>query len=214
MKNVLFVDSSAGRFLFKLGNLILLNLCYMLCCIPVITIGAATSALYAVVFRMDTDEEGRLIRSFFRTFANSFRQGTLIWLLLAVLTCGLLVTAWLLYLQGFPMILFLVPLLLLLMIGQYAFPLVGLFQNKLLQTITNALLLCLSSLFQSVLAVLITWLPLLLAIFIPRLFWRIGWLWYTMYFALAAYLNTKVLRKPFAPYLPWLSGDNKSNPYS
>jgi hypothetical protein len=38
-------------FLNKMADLILLNLIFLLCCIPVVTIGPAITALYAVSLR-------------------------------------------------------------------------------------------------------------------------------------------------------------------
>ena len=41
-------DSKIIQFLNRLGELILLNLCFLLCCLPVVTVGAASAALYKV----------------------------------------------------------------------------------------------------------------------------------------------------------------------
>ena len=48
-------------FLNKMADLILLNLIFLLCCIPVVTIGPAITALYAVSLR---SEMGMLYRLF------------------------------------------------------------------------------------------------------------------------------------------------------
>ena len=45
-------------FLSRLADLFWLNLLFIVCCIPVITIGAATTALYYVTLKMAKDEEG------------------------------------------------------------------------------------------------------------------------------------------------------------
>ncbi len=55
-----------------------LNLMYLLSCVPVITIGAATSALFEVTIRYSDDEAGRPVADFFPAFARNFRRGTLI----------------------------------------------------------------------------------------------------------------------------------------
>ena len=41
-------DNPVWRFIGKLGDLVLLNLLWLICCIPVFTAGAATTAVYYV----------------------------------------------------------------------------------------------------------------------------------------------------------------------
>lgn len=44
-----FIESRIFHILCTLTDLVVLNLLYVLCCIPVVTIGAATTALYGTV---------------------------------------------------------------------------------------------------------------------------------------------------------------------
>ena len=77
-------ESQFMQFLSRLCDLILLNIVYLLTCIPLFTIGAATAALYDTVFRMDTQREGKLMATYFHGFRENFRQGTAVWLLLVL----------------------------------------------------------------------------------------------------------------------------------
>lgn len=61
-----------------------LNVMYLVCCIPIITIGAATSALFEVTIRYSDDETGRPVADFFPAFLRNFRRGTLTGLALLV----------------------------------------------------------------------------------------------------------------------------------
>ena len=61
-------------FLNKMADLILLNLIFLLCCIPVVTIGPAITALYAVSFRSVRYGDGYVIQTFFRSFKQNFKQ--------------------------------------------------------------------------------------------------------------------------------------------
>ncbi|MFY9712598.1 MAG: YesL family protein [Microbacterium sp.] len=56
---------------------IALNVMYLVCCIPIITIGAATSALFEVTIRYSDDETGRPVADFFPAFLRNFRRGAL-----------------------------------------------------------------------------------------------------------------------------------------
>lgn len=61
-----------------------LNLMYLAACIPVVTIPAATSALYEVTIRYSDDESGRPVKDFFPAFGRSFVRATVLGLFLAV----------------------------------------------------------------------------------------------------------------------------------
>ena len=61
-------DNPVWRFIGKLGDLILLNLLWLICCIPVFTAGAATTAVYYVTLKLVRDEDDSTIRSFLPLF--------------------------------------------------------------------------------------------------------------------------------------------------
>ena len=75
-------DNPVWRFIGKLGDLILLNILWIVCSIPVFTIGASTTAVYYVTLKLARDEGDSTIRSFFHSFKSNFRQATAIWLIL------------------------------------------------------------------------------------------------------------------------------------
>ena len=57
---------------------------WLLCSLPVLTIGASSTALYYVTVKCVRHERGSLTRSFFRCFRENFRQATLLLLLLVL----------------------------------------------------------------------------------------------------------------------------------
>lgn len=59
-----------------------LNLLYILVCLPIVTIGAATSALYEVTIRYSDDESGRPLKDFFPAFRANFGRATVLMLCL------------------------------------------------------------------------------------------------------------------------------------
>jgi uncharacterized membrane protein YesL len=83
MRNLLNPDSPAMRFLTRIGYAMFLNALWFFSCIPLVTVGASTTALYSVMQKVVRDEEAGITRSFFRAFRDNFRQATVIWLLLA-----------------------------------------------------------------------------------------------------------------------------------
>lgn len=89
-------DNPVWRFIGKLGDLILLNILWIVCSIPVFTIGASTTAVYYVTLKLARDEGDSTIRSFFHSFKSNFRQATAIWLiLLALALCWALISGFL-----------------------------------------------------------------------------------------------------------------------
>ena len=87
-------DNPVWRFIGKLGDLILLNILWIICSIPVFTIGASTTAVYYVTLKLARDEDDSTIRSFFRSFKNNFKQATAIWLILLAAGLVLSVDFW------------------------------------------------------------------------------------------------------------------------
>lgn len=81
----LLSGSRIMQFLSRLGELILLNLCFLLCSLPIVTAGAAFAALYTVCTRFGTEREGATFRTFFRSFRENLKQGTLAWVLELIL---------------------------------------------------------------------------------------------------------------------------------
>ncbi len=77
-------DSSLYKFIFKLLDVLWLNLLWLVTSIPLITIGAATTAAFSVSLNMVDDEEGYITRTFFKEFKSNFKKGTIIWILQAV----------------------------------------------------------------------------------------------------------------------------------
>ena len=53
---------------------------WFLCSIPIITMGAASSALMEVMMKLAKDQEGYIASSFFRAFRHNLPKGILTWL--------------------------------------------------------------------------------------------------------------------------------------
>ncbi|MBW9092085.1 YesL family protein [Microbacterium jejuense] len=75
-------ESRALSGLTTFLTFVALNLLYLVLCIPVVTIGAATSALYEVTIRYSDDESGRPLKDFLPAFRANFGRATLVMLCL------------------------------------------------------------------------------------------------------------------------------------
>lgn len=71
------INSPFFRFMSKLFDLIVVSLLWVLCCIPVITIGPATSALYYSVVKSIRKDRGYVTKEFFKAFKMNFKLGAI-----------------------------------------------------------------------------------------------------------------------------------------
>ena len=205
MRFLIDPDSKIMQFISRITDIVVLNVMFLLTCLPVFSIGAANTALYDTVFRMDTEREGKLLSTYFHAFRKNFRQSTAIWL-------GLLLFGVATYVNmtrfsdiggtlGY--FLFLVSMLValvLVLIFSYVFPLLSQFRNSTRQTLVNALLLSVAHLPRSILIAVINCFPWALLLMNLYAFARLACLWFFLYFSAAAYFNSRVLYKVFAPY--------------
>ena len=82
--NLLNEDNVVHVFLNKLGDIVIANLLFILCSIPVITIGPALTALYHCMMRTVKGNNNGTTRTFFRAFKENFKQSLIVWLLILV----------------------------------------------------------------------------------------------------------------------------------
>ena len=77
---ILRIDSPFARGITKFTQIIYAGLLWFICSIPIVTLGAATTALYEVLLKLQKDEEGAIGRAFFRGFRGSLKSATLVWM--------------------------------------------------------------------------------------------------------------------------------------
>ena len=174
----------------KIGDIILANLLFILCSIPLVTIGPSLTAL----------------KTFFRAFRQSFRQSLIVWLGLVVV--GLLLfldTRFLLqtgsdtgkifyYLSG-------IVLALVVILALYIFPVIAAFTNTLRNLLKNAFLFAFMH-FPSTLAIaVISILPMYMTYQDLKLLPLYACCWFFFGFGLTAYINSFFFYRMFRPYL-------------
>ncbi len=146
MLKIFDFDNPIYIFFERVADIVLLNLVWLACCVPVITIGASTTAMLSVAFAMARGERVSIFKEFFAAFRSNFKQSTLIFLIVSAIG-GLL---WLDLLfwsarssqlaQIFQIVTvgLLIPYLFLLI---YVFSVQAFFENSLKNTLKNSLLM-------------------------------------------------------------------------
>ena len=130
------IEGPVIQFLNRVADLMILNFLVMLLCIPVITAGAAFTSMHYVLLKIARKEEGYLIRGFFKSFKDNFRQATLIWLgMLAVIALYAVDFYIIRYSEmefsKFFLVLFLALLFVFILTAVYVFPILARFDNLL-----------------------------------------------------------------------------------
>lgn len=182
-------------------NMMLLNAMWMLCSIPIITMGASTAALYAVLIKMRDGEEPRVIRRYFAALKENWKKASAAWLalLLAAAICGLD-----LYFAGqmdndIFRIIAVAGLVVIVMTATFVFPLVARFENKWSNHLKNALLLALSHAPRLLMALALWGGAILLTFFSANTLYMMVLMWLMAGFSCLSYATlwilTPVLRK-------------------
>lgn len=159
------LDSPIMRGLSRMGDLIILNLLVLACCVPVITIGPAFAAMHYVVLKMVRGQEGYVVQGFFKSFKQNFKQGILLWLVEFVLFLILLSDFLIFRFTGtdFPQpfkILLIAITVVFYLVSLYLFPLQARFENKVRHTIKNAFLMAILNLPRTIVMGIICLLPI------------------------------------------------------
>lgn len=82
MKGLFNIEGVIYKIMTMIYQLVILNLLWCVASIPVITVGASTTALFYVVGKIVRKEEVHEFRDFIKSFKNNFKQATCIWLIL------------------------------------------------------------------------------------------------------------------------------------
>ncbi|MBO5474447.1 MAG: DUF624 domain-containing protein [Lachnospiraceae bacterium] len=170
MGKIFDMDSPFMRVLNRVGDMLILNMLMLLCCLPVITIGAAYTAMHYVILKMVRGEEGYLIKGFFKSFVRNFKQATILWLIMLLVIAVYVGDILIFNYSGiaFPkalMIAVVAVAVILLMIAVYVFPLLSRFDNSIKNTMKNAALIAFANLPKTLAMVIIYALPVIIGYF-------------------------------------------------
>ncbi|MCX4269694.1 MAG: YesL family protein [Lachnospiraceae bacterium] len=148
MRDIFNIEGPLMGFLTKITNSVYLNLLWLICCLPIVTIGASTTALFYVTLKLAKNEEGNLTKAFFYSFKENFKQSTIIWLILLIVGIVLAFDGYVFYRMRFENVfwtiaaaVFLIAVAAYLIILMYIFPLLARFDNTTLAMFKNSIML-------------------------------------------------------------------------
>lgn len=85
-RNIFGFDGSFINICDKIFDVMALGFLWILCSLPIVTIGASTSALYYAMVKCVKKGDGYIAREFFRSFRLNLMSGCFIWILVVAAT--------------------------------------------------------------------------------------------------------------------------------
>lgn len=204
MRNLFDPEGPVMVALGKLADLVFCNILFIVCSLPVVTIGASLTALYRCTLSIAADTEDSVIfRQFFEAFRRSFRRSTLLWLIclgaglvlyLYSLAVGVMPAA---FFRTYRVTLFLL-LFLFLTGAQYLFPLQAVYDLGVKATLKTAWLLSVAAFPMTLAALLLPAAAIYLSFLMnPNAFNVMLYLWAFAVIAVIAYLKSFLLHRAF-----------------
>ena len=208
MSGIFAPDSAAMRFLTRIADLMILNLVFIATAIPIVTLGAALTALNFTAMRIVRGQCDAVTRDYFRSFRQNFRQATLLGLLVILVTVAL--GAWYVVLTGgsldagaqltllvlWYLIAFAFALNLL-----FVFPYLANFEGTIREVLRNARLLSWRHPLVAIMSLAIIGLAIVVTVFSPAVT-AYGLLWLAIGFAAIAFLTGVLFTRVFDTYAP------------
>lgn len=216
-KKIFDHENGFWRGMSKVADIVGLNLLFMICCLPIITIGASASAFYSNMMKLVQDEETYIIHGFFSAFKENFKKATIIWLIMFFFGAFLALDIYLVTSAGdvfpavFRYVIYAVTFIYALMLS-FVFALQAKFENTVIGTIKNSLLMGIAHFLPwGIIIVVVTYLPFaLLLVRLDILFFVLPLL-FLLGFGVLAYINSKCFLRIFKRYIP---EDEESGEYA
>ncbi len=200
-------DNFLHAALLRIWEIVIANLLFILCCIPIVTIGPAFSALYHCTLKMVKGTHVGTLKTFFRAFKQNFKQSLIVWLGIMVLGFVLFANYQFLTFQSgtVSQILMYLTAIVALFIGMivlYIFPVIATFEGTLKMLLKNAFLFAFMKTFKSLFMVILWAFPFVMTYVDAQLQPLYVFCWFFFGFATIAYICSFMFYKMFKPYLP------------
>lgn len=142
----------------KIVDCVCLSMIWILACLPIVTAGAATTALYYTVNKVIRHGRGYLWGEFWGAFRSNFKQSTIVWLIQLLIMAILAFDGYIMYhaaqageKSGVLYMLFIAMFVLLLMWQIYLFPYMARFENTTKMVLKNSALIAIANVLKTLL---------------------------------------------------------------
>ena len=191
-------DSKFFQIMTSFGEMMILNLCWIIGSLPLITIGAANTAMYTVMGRRLRQEGSGTIAPFFRAWWSNLKNATLFWLAQVFVT----VSMGMIFFMRFPLILKIVAGILLVLVNLVMgtiYPQIARFRTRPFAYLRNSIILMVLKFGRVLLNLLLFLSPVLLFLLIPVEFLQLGFIWILFGFSMLFFLSAEIMQKVLEP---------------
>lgn len=205
--NIFSSDGWFARIFGTIGDIIVVNILFIICSIPIFTMGASMSAMYYTLLKKQrTGETGGIIKLFFRGFKDNFKKSTIAWLLF-LLIAFVFSLDFNLFGKGGPQenklmyytsVIFFI---LICFIAIYLFPVISAFENTLKNLILQSIYMAAKNFIFTIIIMILYTLPVYFLLASPQVFMVGIFILIVCGFGLIAYLSSFMFIKAFSPYL-------------
>lgn len=176
MGGLFSLDNPIMRFLGKATDCIILSILWLICCIPIVTAGASTTAFYYTITKTIRNDRGYVMREFLHSFKTNFKQSTIMWFVMIAIVIFAYVDLYYAYMLSvtdiIPSVLFwfLVFLFVFVYIWMiYLLPYIARFTNTTKEVLKISFYMMIQNLFWSILNAIICVLGTVIVLMIPAL---------------------------------------------
>lgn len=204
MRDFFSLDGSFNKYGSLLADTIILSLLWLFFSLPIVTIGASTSAMYYVATRRISEREGYMTSDFWSAFKSNFVRSTVLWLMVLVLAIVLVFNVSVAGALG-NMARIVVPAQIviaiqLIVICTFMFPMTSRFDMTIKHTIKSSFFMANRHLFTSIICVALLLLLVIVAIyFLPPLLLLIPGIY--------AMISSMLIMRIFKKYRPEMDKD-------
>lgn len=209
MRNIFSYDNKFMQVLMTVGDLIIVNVLFLLCSIPIVTMGAAQAGLYTAA-RVITDKEddSSPAKAFFRGFRSGFLKITLIWCVFLVL---IVASLWAFFgAQGGVKIVAFIALCIVAIFETLVMMFHARFDCTPMQLLRNSTLLLLAHPIRVLPATFLSWLTVFIMLYDPNTFLAMGVIFLSLFISLTFLISYALLHKPFQELVEMANERNNS----
>ncbi|MCR4605065.1 MAG: YesL family protein [Eubacterium sp.] len=207
MSKIFSLDNPVVVVLTKIFDVMYLSLLYLIFCLPIITIGAATTSLYYVSAKVIRRSQSYVWREFWKSFKLNFKQSTIYWVVILVIY---LLLGWNINYLGLNnpetanygstlSAVYLTMIIILVAVSINIFPIISRFDNKLMTSVKFALYCC----FRHFLHTLAMFLMVMVGVYLVYLNWGNPMLMFTVFLpGIICWLITFPMEHVLKKYMP------------
>ena len=201
------MDSAFYRFISRLGDLMIVNILFLVGCLGIITIGPSLSAMYTMLLKFVRNESGYVAREFWKAYRENFKQSIILWVICmaadVLLYYDIILSDTLGGTVGQGLkIIFLFFGIIYFSVLSYLFAVQSRFENTLWNTVKNSFWMAMGYLPFTISVLVVEFIPLFVVLVKPETFWYLLPVMLTVGFAGLGYACAGIFNYIFKNYIP------------